>query len=749
MSILSGEEIQGKLQRLASRWNEYEGNERSEAQTFLNELFACYGVDRRDVALFEHPQDHGGIVDCLYPRVSIIEMKRPSEATHLSDHRDQALEYWRHSDDLSSGLTAARFVVLCAFQRFEIWEPGRFPSEPLDQFSLSELPDRYESLSFLANTEPLFLAHRRTLTKEAASVISRLYEMRSDRSSPDEVGRIRYFVLQLVWCLFAESLGLLHGDPVEHIVDGLLRDQSRSSAAELGHLFSVLATEDQSVRGGLFFGAPYVNGGLFSSPARIHLNPEELALVMEAAHFNWKEVDPTIFGSLMEGCLGQQRRFELGAHYTHEVDIMRIVRPTIVDPWTALISSAETPDQLAFILAQLCELQVLDPACGCGNFLFVAFREIRKLEFDAKAKLAELSLQTGLNAAQDLPSYKIANLHGIELDEFTAMIARVTLWMGHKLISDAYGAVEPVLPLADLSGIQVGDALRMTWPRADVVIGNPPFQGSQHLRRALGDDYVEWLKTRFGCGIKDLCVYWFRRTADHLAPNSRAGLVGTNSIGQNRARGASLDYLVQRGGVITSAISSELWPGDAHVHVAIVNWIHRPSSKPTKFVLDEREVSGIDNSLRPQDDLPEPQLLRANSHHAFQGPILAGAGFIVSEDEASEMLNDGPVDYSAVVRRYLGAEDIADNPDHSPSRWVIDFSKLTLEEASKYPRALKIVRERVKPERASNRDPRFRRDWWQFGRPRIEMRTAVQPLERYIGGIRTGKRPMFIWCERE
>jgi hypothetical protein len=250
VSLRSGDEIQEALWSFIGRWGDYAGTERSEAQTFLNELFAAYGADRKEVARFEDPQGSGGIVDCLYPGVAIIEMKRPGEADRLAGHRAQALEYWHLSDDPAAGLAAAHFVVLCAFRRFEVWEPGRFPSAPLDSFDLAELPDRYEALYFLVDEEPLFLAHRRKLTTDAAAVIAHLYERRSGRASPDEISQIRYFVLQLVWCLFAESLGLLGGDPVEQIVEALIADPRRSSAAELGHLFSVLATTDQSARGG-------------------------------------------------------------------------------------------------------------------------------------------------------------------------------------------------------------------------------------------------------------------------------------------------------------------------------------------------------------------------------------------------------------------------------------------------------------------------------------------------------------------
>jgi hypothetical protein len=749
VSLRSGDEIQEALRSFMGRWGNYAGTERSEAQTFLNELFAAYGADRKEVARFEDPQGSGGIVDCLYPGVAIIEMKRPGEADRLAGHRVQALEYWHHSDDPAAGLAAARFVVLCAFQRFEVWEPGRFPSAPLDSFDLAELPDRYEALYFLADEEPLFLAHRRRLTTDAAAVVGRLYERRSGRASPDEISHIRYFVLQLVWCLFAESLGLLGGDPVEQIVEALIADPRRSSAAELGHLFSVLATTDQSARGGLYHGAPYVNGGLFASPARVHLDPDELALVVEAARFDWRDVDPTIFGSLMEGCLGEQRRFELGAHYTHEIDIMRIVRPSILEPWTERIAAAGTPAELVAILDELCALEVLDPACGCGNFLYVAYREIRRLEHDAKARVAELAASTGLPGPETLPSYAISHLHGIEVDEFTAMIARVTLWMGHKLVTDTYGAVESVLPLVDLSGIVVGDALRLEWPRADVIIGNPPFHGSQNLRKALGDSYVEWLQKTFKCGIQDYCVYWFRRAADNLTPDARAGLVGTNSVSQNRGRAAALDYVVARGGVITAAVSTEKWPGDAKVHVSLVNWIQKPSTSPSRFVLDDIEVSGISPSLRASDGSPEPQALVANAGFAFQGPIPAGAGFVLDAVEARSLLDDGRAAYHRVVRPYLIGEDITTRADLRPSRFIIDFAAMSLEEAARYPRALKIARERVQPERVHNRRATYRDHWWIFAEPRVAMRRAIDGLPRYIAGIATGKRPLFSWCEPE
>ena len=159
----------------------------------------------------------------------------------------------------------------------------------------------------------------------------------------------------------------------------------------------------------------------------------------------------------------------------------------------------------------------------------------------------------------------MTNIRGIEIDPFAVQLARVTMWMGHKLAVDELDLEERVLPLVDLSGIRRGDALKLEWPRADAIIGNPPYHGDRRLRGELGDEYVEWLKTEFGIGVKDYCVYWFRKAHDRLESGGRAGLVGTNSISQNRARGASLQYIVDNGGVITSAVSTQDWSGEAAV----------------------------------------------------------------------------------------------------------------------------------------------------------------------------------------
>lgn len=193
----SGEEIQRRLVGFARKWSLYQGSERAEAQTFLNELFACYGTDRRDAgARFEEPQE-GRFVDLIWPRKCIIEMKRPSEAGRLASHRDQALGYWRNAADPAQNVPAPRYVVLCAFRRFEIWQPGDFPNEPRAEFDLVDLPDRVDSLMFLAEREPVFIESQEAVTRQAVGLLTGLYQQLGDTRAAEPAAR-RNFLLQSV-----------------------------------------------------------------------------------------------------------------------------------------------------------------------------------------------------------------------------------------------------------------------------------------------------------------------------------------------------------------------------------------------------------------------------------------------------------------------------------------------------------------------------------------------------------------------
>lgn len=749
---LSVEEIRERLVDFAARWSLYGGSERAEAQTFLNQLFEAYGQDRQAAgARFEEAQQ-GKFLDLVWPRVCLVEMKRPSEATKLASHRDQALGYWREAADPVRNIPAPRYVVLCAFQRFEVWEPGAYPGGPRAEFELRDLPDRMDSLMFLAGREPVFIGRQEPVTREVVKLMTDLYDaLRDRRAAPAD--ELRDFILQAVWCMFAEDLGQLEGQLFTRLVDELVAHPERSSADDLGQLFEWLNRPGARPVGGLYRDTRYVNGGLFQRPARVHLTQNELAVLGAICDASWRHVEPHIFGSLLEGALGHDAQWALGAHYTYAADIQKVIAPTIIDPWTNLIENASSLREVQSLQQRLLNYVVLDPACGSGNFLYLAYRALRRLEARLRDREADLRRSGGHRRADQgalSAFFPLQNIRGLEIDPFAAQLARVTLWMGHKLAVDELGLDESTLPLEDLSGIKVADALRVPWPRATVIIGNPPFHGDRHLRALLGDDYVEWLRTAFDCGIKDHCVYWFRKAHDHLADGERAGLVGTNSIAQNRARTASTAYILDNGGVITNAIASQDWPGEANVDVSIVNWIKNPEHPIEQVELNGTVIDEpVASSLRRWSTAVERSFpLAGNDGKAFFGCLPGDLGFLLDEAEATALLNGKPDSWREIIRPYLIGKNLTDDPRQRPSRWVIDFGHRSLEEAMQFPEALQIIRDRVKPARDRIRRPGYKRYWWRFKEPLREMRDAVAPLERFIVSPAQAKRIQFSWADK-
>ena len=745
------QDIKTALDELAGRWLTYEGTERSASQTFLNQLLAAYtgNTDVMDAgARFEEfgARDEGsGFMDLYWRDVVIIEMKAPSQSRRLDQHRAQALDYWRNSANSDKGIAAPPYLVLCSIRQFEIWEPGRYPNAPVDSFSLADLPDRVESLLFLAGKKPIFGGPGAAVTEKAAEHMVKLYfSLLERRAVPPE--ELRRFVVQTVWTLFAEDLGLIEGKPLETLIRSLLTDQSRSTAVELADLYRRFNTKDDERRNrGRQRELPYVNGDLFAETTEVHLGAEELEHLLAASVFDWRYVDPTIFGSLLEGCLGHNHRWDLGAHYTSEVDIMTIVEPVIVRPWVSRIEATKSLKEAMKLHDELCGFKVLDPAMGCGNFLSIAYRELRKLELRLHDRMGEHARKEGGQPRIDMQWFPINNIQGIEIDPFAVDIAKTTLWMTHALESRRHGLAEPVLPLPALTSLVCADSLKTDWPETDTVIGNPPFHGDSNLRSVVGDEYIEWLKNEFKIGVKDHCIYFFIKTHRHLKPSQRAGLVATNTISQNKNRDASLVWITENDGVITDAISTKPWSGQANVHVSIVCWQRQPLTNQV-FTLDGVVVEGITPSLKTGTEHREAHPLKGNEGISFIGNFVNGIEFVLTESEALALIASNPRN-EFVVKRYLTGDDLVSRVDMQPARWIIDFNTMSLEEASSFPEPMRIVRERVKPVRDLNRDKRYREIWWQYARPGPALRKSIADLPRYGVSCITGKRIHVIWGE--
>jgi type II restriction/modification system DNA methylase subunit YeeA len=434
-----------------------------------------------------------------------------------------------------------------------------------------------------------------------------------------------------------------------------------------------------------------------------------MSYLLHAAQMDWSSVNPLIFGSLFEAALEKDTRHTLGAHYTGEDQINRIVYPTLVKPLLAQLAMAHNPQATYALLERIRSLRVLDPACGSGNFLFVAYRKLREVEREVLAHLREQEAQCNnlthlYNYLAQRPYVSIRQFYGLEKNPESAELARLALVIAkelewHHANTEGLEIYEEPLPLDDMhQNILCTDALvsydangnpyPTPWPAADVIIGNPPYQSKNKMQEEYGASYVDVLQQLYGNAVPgraDYCVYWFRRAHDHLPPLGRAGLVGTNTIRQNYSREGSLDYILRNGGTLTDAVASQEWPGEAAVHVSIACWTKGPATGPftlwtetgkngnTELVAQEVPALNASLSLRP--DVTTAHVLACNQEPklCFQGQTHGHEGFLVPAPEAERLLAQHP-EYAQVLKPFLIGEELVGNPWSQPKRFVIDFS---------------------------------------------------------------------------
>jgi SAM-dependent methyltransferase len=791
------------------------GDEKGEAHIFLDRLFQGFGqkgsLDVGGTPEFrvrKAKEDGGGtaFADYVWKPIVLIEMKRRGE--NLARHFRQAFDYWVR---LVPG--RPRYTVLCNFDEFWIYDFETQIDAPVDQVRIEELPERFGPLAFLFPTQerPTFGNDHVAVTRSAADKLATCFNKLVRRKDVTRSIAQR-FILQTLVALFSEDIGLLERYTVIRLIEDC--KQPRDTYDLLGGLFEAMNTPGITP-GGRFKGVDYFNGGLFAEPARLELHGDELNQLHEAAKADWSKVRPEIFGTLFEHSLGHEERHAYGAHFTSPVDIMKIVSPTIVDPWRELIENAESIKRLAELRRRLEQFTVLDPACGSGNFLYVAYREMKRLEARILERIAELSKREE-KGVRVLGFVTASQFYGMDINPFAVELAKVTMMIARKLAVDELHMNERTLPLDNLdTNFSARDALiddagtPSPWPKADVVIGNPPFLGAKLLKPERGPEYVNAVRKAFPevPGMADYCVYWFRRAQDQLPActpddpvSGRAGLVGTQNIRNNKSRVGGLDHIAA-GGTIVEAVDNQPWSGEANVHVSIVNWVkHAPingrltprehalmrekllipekkrlwskvespkrmmprkrGSGPAakEFELQFRRVSWINADLSDETDVTPARILAANTARnvvVCQGVTPGHSGFLLSSTERHALVTRDPKSAKVIFPYLVGREMLAS--DGTPSRWVIDFGQMPLLEAKQYAGAFGHVERKVLPELRTRADQahqgdRSRNDqlqrWWMHWRPRRELIELVDSLPRFMVCSRVTKRPVYIFIDK-
>jgi type II restriction/modification system DNA methylase subunit YeeA len=525
----------------------------------------------------------------------------------------------------------------------------------------------------------------------------------------------------------------------------------------------------------------HFNGGLFSDELTLPLQAEDIPVLEACSRLDWGKVEPSILGTLFERGLDPAKRSQLGAHYTPRADMERVVDPVMMEPlrreWVNLLAQIaaaldkasasghkasltkaqnESRSRIQAFLTQVRGLRVLDPACGSGNFLYVALERLHSLEKDILYRLADLE---GGQMSLDI-QIGPHQVFGLELNPYAAELARVTVWIGHLqwMIQNGFGYAEDPI-LQNLENIQQRDAILElsgpepqipNWPEVDFIVGNPPFLGSYKQLSELGESYVAQLRQVYGGlipGGVDLVCYWFERSRQHLVAGKvqQVGFVSTNSIrgGSNRA---VLDRIVEQGRIFT-AWSDQPWVVDgAAVRISLVCF---GGPGEGTVLLDGQEVEKIYANLTAGDaDLTQAVKLPENANVCFEGIKKYGA-FDIPGNLARQWLKQGGNPNgrpnSDVLKPWLNAADIV---KRSTDTWIIDFTGLTEDEAELYDVPFNHIQEHVKSIRAQDRNKKTREEWWLFERSRIDMRKKISPLSRYIVSPIVSKYRIFIWMQQ-
>jgi hypothetical protein len=842
-----------------ARWRANEGGaERANYVLFLTELCALLGLPRPDPADATHDRndyvferavdavDPAGQVshrridlyrrDCfvleakqsrepggkkavaLLPEQAYLPgLPAPAPRGRRSDQRgwdvlmrnafEQAKQY---AEALPDGHGWPPFILVCDVgHAMEVWADfnrqgkyRQFPDRGGHRVYLDDLADaKVRERLIRIWTDPLSLDPARRsaeVTRDIAgrlATVSKLLEARG--RTPGEVA---YFLMRCLFTMFAQSdrVRLLDpGDFTRFLHD--VRDQADSFAPLLEELWRGMDKGDVSAL--LRKRVRRFNGGLFRDARALPLNREEIGELYEASRHDWADVEPAIFGTLLEQALDPAERRRLGAHYTPRAYVERLVTATVIEPlqaeWTLVLGTVERErhiDRAAAIEAvhafhvKLAQTRVLDPACGTGNFLYVSLELMKRLEGEVLDVLADLGGEEALRLETETVHPK--NFLGLELNARAAAIAELVLWLGYIQwqLRNGRTIIDPVLeelrtievrdavlrhdgerPNADRSGTELANPRRPDWPDADYIVGNPPFIGGKDLRGRLGDAYAAALwraHPKMGRSA-DFVMYWWDRAAELLTrPGTRLkrfGFVTTNSITQEFSRRVIARRLQGRPPIgLVLAVPDHPWTkasrDAAAVRIAMTvveaglpaGRLHRVTAEhdldtDAPQIAFAEQVGRINADLSVGDDVSTAAPLTANAWLCSRGVSLHGAGFIVTPAQATFLSLGQREGLERHIRPYRNGRDLTGR-----SRGVMAIDLLGLEEADvrrRFPEVYQHLLTTVRPERARNNRPSYRNAWWLFGEPRRELRPALAGLSRYIATVETAKHRVFQFLD--
>lgn len=694
---LGWNEIHARAGQFAERWKDAH-YEKGETQTFYEEFFKVFGRDRRSVSAYEHSvkklDNKQGFVDLFWPSTLLIEQK--SAGRDLQKARMQAFDYFHALKDQEK----PRYILLSDFQTFEMLD---LETNTELHFTLAELPEHIKVFGFIAGYHQQEYRDQDPVNLDAAALMRDLH-MKLEESGYEGTDLERLLV-RIMFCLFADDTAIFQPDIFLRYIEDDTSEDGRDLGSKLVHLFEVLDTpieKRQKTLDEVLTTFPYVNGNLFADNIRTpSFDSAMRRSLLDCCYFNWSKVSPALFGSLFQTVMQEEAQRKGGAHYTSEKNILKTIEPLFMDELREEFTrvkndrSTQRTAKLNRFHEKLGSLTFFDPACGCGNFLILAYRELRELETEVLIELNPERQQ--VLDVKGLSLVDVDQFYGIEIEEFPARIAEAAMWLvDHQMnvrLGEVFGQAFERLPLKKSAHIHYGNALEIEWQdviapkECDYILGNPPFIGYAWQSKAQKQEMSAVFANIKGAGVLDYVAAWYLLAAQFIQNTQiKAAFVSTNSITQGEQAGILWQPLLNQHGIkIHFAHRTFKWTIDekkargmkiAAVHTVIIGFAAYDKGKkhlyeyedikaePIKlaagninpYLVDAINTTIIKRSL-PICDVPKI--------HRGSDPI-DGGNLLLDKEEKETLINNHP-EAASVIRPFLMGREFL----HSTERYCI------------------------------------------------------------------------------
>lgn len=698
---LSWNEIKDRALNFSKEWKDTR-NEEADAKPFLDAFFDVFGITRKKIGTFEHRvkklSDADGYIDLLWKGTILIEMK--SRGKNLDKAFQQAIDY-------THGLKQnelPKYVLVCDFHIFRLYDAEE---QTTLEFTLDELVQNVQSFGYLLGYQKKTYKEQDPANIKAAELMGKLHDRLEEigyEGHPLEV-----YLVRILFCLFAEDTTIFDKEQFQEYIQQRTAEDGSDLASKIQELFQVLNTAKDKRFKNLdeqLNDFPYVNGKLFEEilPMASFDSKMRLAL-LDCCYIDWSKISPAIFGSMFQSVMNPKERRNLGAHYTSESNILKLIKPLFLDElWTEFESIKGNKNKLPEFHKKISQLKFLDPACGCGNFLVITYRELRLLELEVLR--ATYKSGQGVLDISDIIWLDVDMMYGIEYEEFPARIAEVAMWLiDHQmnmLISNEFGQYFARLPLKKSAKIVHGNALRVDWEeviakdKLSYIIGNPPFIGKSNQNTSQKADMEKIFADVKGAGVLDYVTAWYVKAADFIQNTKiKVAFVSTNSIVQGEQVGVLWNLLFNQYKIkIHTAHRTFNWrneaKGNAGVHVIIVGFATYDTSKKSIFEYEDIKgeaheikvkninpylIEGKDFALlaRTKPICKVPKMLYGNK-------IVDGGHYLFTDLEKDNFIKDEPLSMTFFKPILSGDEFI-----NGRNRWILDLTDIEPSEIRNLP----------------------------------------------------------------